>query len=85
VICPPPLALELEAEELPDVVDSASTLLAANTTGPALTRFESNCERKPRLKIRRAHTKRKKKKIVRKIRSGGDEDNKVAYIVYMRC
>ena len=60
MVCPPPLALELEAEELPDVVDSASTLLAANTTGPALTRFESHCERKPRLKIRRAHTKKKK-------------------------
>jgi hypothetical protein len=59
VICPPPLALELEAEELPDVVDSASTLLAANATGPALTRLESNCERKPRLKIRRAHTNEK--------------------------
>lgn len=47
---PPPL--ELEAEELPDVVDSASTLLAASTTGLVLTRLESNCERKPRLEIR---------------------------------
>ena len=45
---------------------------------PALTRFESHCERKPRLKIRRAHTKKKiNKKIVRKIRSGGDEDIKL--------
>lgn len=71
MICPPPLALELEAEELPDVVDSASTLLAANTTGPALTRFESNCERKPRLKIRRAQTKRKKKKNCKKNKEWG--------------
>lgn len=36
--------LELDADELPDVVDSASTLLLA-TAGP----FESNWERKPSL------------------------------------
>lgn len=48
--CGTPPPLELEAEELPDVVDSASTLLAASTTGLVLARLESNCERKPRLK-----------------------------------
>lgn len=42
----PPL-LEWEADELPDVVDSVSTLLVA-TIGLAMP-FESNWERKPRL------------------------------------
>lgn len=45
-VCGVPPLLQLEAEELPDVVDSVSTLAA--TTGLAIT-LESNCERKPRL------------------------------------
>ena len=48
--------LEFEAEELPDVVDSASTLVA--TTGLAIT-LESNCERKPRLKNEKTNKNKK--------------------------
>ncbi len=54
-----PELLEFEAEELPDVVDSASTLVA--TTGLAIT-LESNCERKPRLNTQRNKKERTKTK-----------------------
>ena len=47
--------LECEADELPDVVDSASILAAVVLVTPAgllVIRDESNCERKPRLQVR---------------------------------
>lgn len=44
---PPPPALEFDADELPDVVDSLSTFVV--TAGLAMP-CESNCERRPRLK-----------------------------------
>ena len=53
--------LEFEAEELPDVVESASTLVA--TTGLAIT-LESNCERKPRLKKEKTNKNKKKKENI---------------------